>query len=182
MQLDTDPRILEVPAARLGLRSSLIEAIVAMGEAGAFRPDRAAAGRHTRIMARFQRVIEEAGDRPIDMVDLCRRTGASRRSLEAVVRLRTGKSPRHYLRWRRLWRARALLRQPTQGTTVTDVAFDLGFWHLSRFAGAYASAFGERPSATLARAFGLSPGQKCLPTRADTAWPIAEKESTSESR
>jgi AraC-like DNA-binding protein len=153
-QLDTQPQILETPATRAALRGAALEAITALGEAGIFRPDRATVGRHTRIMLRFERAIEEAGDEQIDMLELCRQTGTSRRSLEAVVQLRTGKSPWEYLRWRRLWRARAMLRRPDDKTTVTDVAFRLGFWHLSRFAAAYASTFGERPSVTLAKALG----------------------------
>ncbi|MPZ30747.1 MAG: helix-turn-helix domain-containing protein [Rhodospirillales bacterium] len=155
-QLEEQPRLLDSPANRIALRDALFEAIAPLGEAGTFRPDRAAVGRHNRIVTRLERAIEDAGDQPLDMVDLCRQVGASRRSLEAVVRQRTGKSPWEYLRWRRLWRARAMLRGPTDGTTVTDVAFTLGFWHLSRFAAAYASIFGERPSATLARAHGSS--------------------------
>ncbi|MBL6618328.1 MAG: helix-turn-helix domain-containing protein [Reyranella sp.] len=155
-QLEEQPGLLESPANRITLRNALFEAIAPMGEAGAFRPDRATVGRHNRIVMRLERAIEEAGDQPLDMVDLCRQVGTSRRSLEAVVRQRTGKSPWEYLRWRRLWRARAMLRRPDDDTTVTDVAFRLGFWHLSRFAGAYASIFGERPSATLARAKGQS--------------------------
>jgi AraC-like DNA-binding protein len=155
-QLDAQPQILETSATRAALRNAALEAIAALGEAGTFRPDRAAVGRHTRIMLRFERAMEEAGDEPIDMVELCRETGTSRRSLEAVVQLRTGRSPWEYLRWRKLWRARAMLRQPDEKTTVTDVAFRLGFWHLSRFAAAYAATFGERPSVTLAKALGLS--------------------------
>ena len=88
------------------------------------------------------------------MIDLCRQVGTSRRSLEAIVRQRTGRSPSEYMRWRRLWRARALLRRPDESATVTDIAFRLGFWHLGRFAAAYASTFGERPSDTLALARG----------------------------
>jgi AraC-like DNA-binding protein len=153
-QLDAQLQILETPAIRTVLRNAELEAIVGLGEAGTFRPDRATVGRHTRIMLRFERAVEEAGDEPIDMLELCRKTGTSRRSLEAVVQLRTGKSPWEYLRWRRLWRARSMLRQPAEDTTVTDVAFRLGFWHLSRFAAAYASTFGERPSVTLGRASG----------------------------
>lgn len=153
-QLEQQPALLDSPANRVTLRNAVLEAIVPMGEAGTFRPDRAIVGRHNRIVMRLEQAIEDAGDEPLDMADLCRQVGTSRRSLEAVVRQRTGKSPWEYLRWRRLWRARALLRRPTEGTTVTDVAFRLGFWHLSRFAGAYTSIFGERPSATLARANG----------------------------
>lgn len=156
-QLEDQPRLLDSPANRITLRNSLFEAIAPLGDAGTFRPDRATARRHSRIIMRFERAIKEAGDLPLDMADLCRRVGTSRRSLEAVVRQWTGKSPWEYLRWRRLWRARALLRRPTAQTTVTEVAFKLGFWHLSRFAAAYTSAFGERPSVTLARASGSSP-------------------------
>lgn len=155
-QLEEQPRLLDSPANRITLRNGLLEAIAPLGEAGTFRPDRSTVGRHSRIVMRLERAIEEAGDQPIDMVDLCRQVGASRRSLEAIVRQRTGKSPWDYLRWRRLWRARAMLLRPTAGTTVTDVAFNLGFWHLSRFAAAYMSIFGERPSVTLARANGSS--------------------------
>jgi AraC family ethanolamine operon transcriptional activator len=155
-QLEEQPRLLDSPANRITLRNALLEAIAPLGEAGTFRPDRSTVGRHNRIVMRLERAIEEAGDQPLDMVDLCRQVGASRRSLEAIVRQRTGKSPWEYLRWRRLWRARAMLRRPAGGTTVTDVAFTLGFWHLSRFAAAYMSIFGERPSVTLARAHGSS--------------------------
>ena len=153
-QLDAEPQAFRSPAVRTALRNSVIESIAAMGEAGTFRPDRATIGRHTRIMMRFERAHEEAGHMPIDMAELCRLSGASRRSLEVVVQQRTGRTPSEYLRWRRLWRARSLLRQPSADTTVTNVAFGLGFWHLSRFAATYATAFGERPSETLARALG----------------------------
>ncbi|HZX85136.1 MAG TPA: helix-turn-helix domain-containing protein [Reyranella sp.] len=155
-QLEEQARLLDSPANRVTLRNALFEAVAPLGEAGTFRPDRSTVGRHSRIVMRLERAIEEAGDQPIDMVDLCRQVGASRRSLEAIMRQRTGKSPWEYLRWRRLWRARAMLRRPAGGTTVTDVAFNLGFWHLSRFAAAYTSIFGERPSVTLARANGSS--------------------------
>jgi AraC-like DNA-binding protein len=151
-ELGTRRDALARPSVRTAVRNALLEAIGPLGDAGSFRPDRATVGRHTRIMLRFERAIEEVGDAPIDMLDLCRRTGTSRRSLEALVQQRTGKSPSQYVRWRRLWRARTLLQQPAGDTTVTDVAYRLGFWHLSRFAAAYASTFGERPSTTLARA------------------------------
>ena len=155
-QLERQPRLLDSPANRMALRDTVVEAILRMGETGSFRPDRAVVGRHSRIIARFERAIEQAIDEPLDLLGLCREAGTSRRSLEAIVREQTGRSPAAYLRWRRLWRARALLRQPSAETTVTDVAYRLGFWHLSRFAATYFSTFGERPSATLARAGGAA--------------------------
>lgn len=123
-QLEEQPRLLDSPANRTTLRNALLEAIAPLGEAGAFRPDRSTVGRHNRIVMRLKRAIEEAGDQPIDMADLCRQVGASRRSLEAIVRQRTGKSPWEYLRWRRLWRARAMLRRPSSGAIAvcaTDI-------------------------------------------------------------
>ncbi len=153
-ELDARPDDFRSPAIRGALRNAMLEAVAPMGEPGTFRPDQATVGRHNRIMLRFEHALEDAGDDPIDMAELCRKCGASRRSLESVVRLRTGKSPWEYLRWRRLWRARVLLRQPSAATTVTDIAFKLGFWHLSRFAATYAATFGERPSDTLAKALG----------------------------
>ena len=153
-ELGTQHEALSTTSIRTALRNALLEAIAPLGEAGSFRPDRTAVGRHTKIMLRFERALDECGDTPIDMVELCRKTGASRRSLEVLVQQRTGKPPSQYLRWRRLWRARTLLHQPTEGATVTDVAYRLGFWHLSRLAAAYSSTFGELPSVTLARATG----------------------------
>ncbi len=160
-QIDAWPALLETPTTRASLRDAILEAIAALGRAGSFQADRASAGRHTRIMLRFEQFVRDASDEPISMLGICRRIGTSRRSLEAIVLERTGKAPWEYLRWRRLWQARSLLSRPEAGTTVTDVALRLGFWHLGRFAAAYAAAFGERPSLTLARANGTligSPG------------------------
>jgi transcriptional regulator GlxA family with amidase domain len=53
---------------------------------------------------------------------------------------------------RRLEAARDALRVASPQTTVTQVAADCGFFHFGRFAFHYRRAFGETPSATLARA------------------------------
>ena len=45
-----------------------------------------------------------------------------------------------------------LLHEPfivVSGDVITDIAFELGFTHLSRMASAYRAKFGEAPSATL---------------------------------
>ncbi|MBK8211023.1 MAG: helix-turn-helix domain-containing protein [Rhodospirillales bacterium] len=44
----------------------------------------------------------------------------------------------------------AAVNRCRSSTTVTDVAFDCGFFHLSRFAERYRHTFGEPPSSTLA--------------------------------
>jgi transcriptional regulator GlxA family with amidase domain len=43
------------------------------------------------------------------------------------------------------------LTQAELDTSITEIAFDLGFTHLGRMAGAYREKFGETPSATLRR-------------------------------
>lgn len=58
--------------------------------------------------------------------------------------------PNTYFRARRLSRARDRLLVGEQ--SVTEIALDLGFEHLGRFAGQYAAACDEHPSDTLALA------------------------------
>jgi AraC-like DNA-binding protein len=51
----------------------------------------------------------------------------------------------------RLANLHAQLCRARGDASITDIAFDLGFTHLSRMAGAYRAKFGELPSATLRR-------------------------------
>lgn len=155
-QLATQPSLAESPAARTSLRDAALKAIAGLADDGAFVPDIATARRHTQIMLRFQRALEEIAPESLDMPTLCSSAGTSRRSLEAIVRARTGRSPWDYLRWRRLLSARERLSAPGSTTHVTGIAFDLGIWHLGRFARDYATVFGETPAETLRRARGAA--------------------------
>lgn len=61
-------------------------------------------------------------------------------------------SPMAYVRIRRLDAvSRALLALGPEETSVTEIATDHGFFHLSRFAADYRRRFGEFPSETLRR-------------------------------
>jgi AraC-like DNA-binding protein len=51
----------------------------------------------------------------------------------------------------RLAQLNARLGDARSDERITDIAFELGFTHLSRMAGAYRAKFGETPSATLRR-------------------------------
>jgi AraC-like DNA-binding protein len=51
----------------------------------------------------------------------------------------------------RLARLNAELMAAPPEARIIDIAFDLGFTHLGRMAGAYRDKFGEAPSATLQR-------------------------------
>jgi AraC-like DNA-binding protein len=91
-------------------------------------------------------------DEPWSIGRLSQTLGLSTRTLHRVVRREAGVSPMRLLRQARLAQARSELAAPRPGTTVTSVALDYGFTHLSRFAQQYARHFGESPSETLRRA------------------------------
>ncbi|MGC2655752.1 MAG: helix-turn-helix domain-containing protein, partial [Mycobacterium sp.] len=60
--------------------------------------------------------------------------------------------PVTHLRNVRLDSARRMLTQPSDGTSVTNVALAAGFSHLGRFSREYSRRFGELPSESLRRA------------------------------
>lgn len=87
---------------------------------------------------------------PISITDVASATGVAVRSLQSSFQKHAGMSPLSFLRQVRLHRVRAELRAADPTTTaVADVATRWGFHHLGRFAGSYASTFGELPSITL---------------------------------
>ncbi|MFC4946601.1 AraC family transcriptional regulator [Pseudonocardia sp. GCM10023141] len=94
-------------------------------------------------------LIEQHPERPWTVRELANASGVGIRALEDGFRRYVGESPTAHLRRVRLDRVRAELSAARPGTTVSEVAYRWGFTHLGRFAGAYAEAFGEPPSATL---------------------------------
>jgi AraC-like DNA-binding protein len=110
-----------------------------------------------RIFPAFHRVrqaeemMHARSDEPLSVLEIANALGVSLRSLQlAFNQVHDGRSPRDVLNRIRLEKARQRLLAATD-EHVTTVALDSGFFHLSRFAQAYARAFGERPSETLAR-------------------------------
>lgn len=95
--------------------------------------------------------MEAHSDDPLPMLDLAQMLGVSMRSLQLAFQEVYGVGPRVILNRIRLDKARARLLTAREGPQVTTVAFESGFFHLSRFAQAYAKTFGELPSDTLAR-------------------------------
>jgi AraC-like DNA-binding protein len=103
-------------------------------------------------MAGFARLIAEAPDRMLSLVDVCARIGVAERTLRACCHDFLGLGPSRYLMLRRMSLARLALRTGDPAATrVTDIALSYGFAELGRFAVAYKALFGESPSATLRR-------------------------------
>lgn len=101
---------------------------------------------------RAEQHIEAHWNQPITIEDLAAATGTSVRSLFRSFQRSRGYSPLEFARRLRLDHARRQLEQPRPETTVTAVAMDCGFGDLGHFGKAFARAFGEQPSAVLARA------------------------------
>ena len=115
------------------------------------RPGRARI-RPPQIVNRLDAFLREHFDEPIHMAQLCDVTGVSERSLRNACHAVHGTSPKRYLTRRRMEAVRNALAEARPGeATVTRIATDHGFFELGRFAAAYTTLFGERPSDTLRR-------------------------------
>ena len=94
--------------------------------------------------------IQASTDKAISIQQLCRDTGINKRTLERAFLDKYGMTPKSYLQSLRLNDAYKILWHSDPETTkVTDVALNLGYWHLSQFAADYRLHFGELPSETL---------------------------------
>lgn len=145
---ESEPQLVDHEAALDSYRQELLSATREL-----FSGQRSATSPYNRWRRLTQSALDVARSRPHELLsvsELARRTGAPERTLRTAFHRSYGVSPNQYLRIHRLCQARRLLlvSDPDE-TTVTQVAFGLGFWDLGRFAGAYRTLFGERPSETL---------------------------------
>lgn len=95
--------------------------------------------------------IEAHLDQPLTVTDLARVVHSSVRLVQQLFARERGTTPMAHIRRLRLERVRHDLMHPAVDTRVLQTAARWGFEHPGRFAAAYQQAFGESPSATLAR-------------------------------
>ena len=130
----------------------LLEALM-----GRDTPSDALACERARVMRRAEAVMHDLSHEPLTVQDLCRLTGASRRTLQRAFLGRYGLGPKTVLTARRLNGVRIDLRSAEPPMTrIADIANAWGFWHMGQFAADYRRIFGELPSVTLTRAAGES--------------------------
>lgn len=117
--------------------------------------DAASRDRPVRLGSAVRRAVELIEERPCEAwttIRLAAEVHLSVRALQEGFQRDLSTTPMRYLQWVRLHRAReALQAADRDATTVGAVAVGLGILHGGRFAAAYRSAFGERPSDTLNR-------------------------------
>jgi AraC-like DNA-binding protein len=104
---------------------------------------------------RAEEFIEAHWDQAVTIEKLVEATGIGARAMFRAFQQTRGYSPMAFAKMVRMRQARKMLAAPDTKTSVTSVAFVCGFGNLGHFARDYRHAFGERPSATLARAMRL---------------------------
>ena len=84
--------------------------------------------------------------------EMCAHLGIRRRTLFHAFRKTLGIGPHTYLQLVRLHKLRALLTKASASdTSVTFLAYAVGFKHMGRLSAVYRELFGEYPSDTLRR-------------------------------
>jgi AraC-like DNA-binding protein len=104
-----------------------------------------------RAMRRARDLLDAQAAEPLDLAQLAAAAGVGIRALQGGFRRHFGMSISDMLLDIRLARLNAQLMTAAPGARIIDLAFELGFTHLGRMAGAYRDKFGETPSATLQR-------------------------------
>lgn len=125
----------------------LVGWILDMLQAAPPAPDRPPM-RHWDTIAAIRQLVSRNSCCPSSVAELTVALGVSRRTLQNACQEIVGLSPIQYLRALRLSEARRMMEQ---SRSVTEVATQFGFWHLSYFARDYHAMFGELPSKTLER-------------------------------
>ena len=114
-------------------------------------------------------------DAPFDIEQIAALTGMSARSIYRAFKRTRGYSPKSFARQRRLQHARILLEEEPRVQNVTSVAFACGFTDASHFSREFSKAFGESPSAILARNRRVAPRSAevfCMASSCkDSRWP-----------
>jgi AraC-like DNA-binding protein len=110
------------------------------------------AGRNEALPQSVRRArdfLDAHAEEPIDLVQLAETAGIGIRALQFGFRRHFGASISQVLLDIRLAHLNRRLVGACPHERITDIAFELGFTHLSRMASAYRAKFGETPSATL---------------------------------
>jgi len=148
----TAPDILVRPEVARAIEQALVEVMVFCLADGHSNDVRNVHRRHMKVMQRLEEVLRANPEKPLHMAELSAKVGASYWTLRDCCLEYLRMSPKRYLWLRRMHLARrALRRADAEGTTVTEIASDYGFWEFGRFSVAYRSLFGESPSTTLRR-------------------------------
>lgn len=112
------------------------------------RPSIRARDRALKLSLSF---IDEHAHKSPTVLEMCRASGVSWRTLNYAFHEHFGITPKRYLTIMRLNAVRKELLAAKPAMTVVRVASHWGFWHMGQFAADYRRHFSELPSQTLSR-------------------------------
>jgi AraC-like DNA-binding protein len=142
------------PAAAANWREALLDSLLTGQRHGLSQAIERFAGESEALPQALRRARDclaaHAAD-PLDLVQLADAAGIGIRALQIGFQRHFGMSISQMLLDLRLAELNARLAAAAPDARIIDIAFDLGFTHVSRMAGAYRQKFGETPSATLRR-------------------------------
>jgi AraC family ethanolamine operon transcriptional activator len=150
------------PQLRMSLSDHLLTAMTRFDPAPAdIDSTTRAATANRRVAVRIAReYIHERLSNPLPLSELCRHAKLKVRTLETGFREVTGLTPIAYIRSLRLNAVRRALHDASlQQHSISAIALDNGFWHLSQFATDYRKLFGETPTNTRRRSYSAGPPQ-----------------------
>jgi AraC-like DNA-binding protein len=104
-----------------------------------------------RPLRRARDCLQAHATEPLDLAQLADAAGIGIRALQIGFQRHFGRSISEMLLDIRLAHLNSRLKTAPPDARIIDIAFDLGFTHLGRMAGAYRAKFGETPLATLRR-------------------------------
>jgi AraC-like DNA-binding protein len=141
-------------------------AVAHIGRPPAPTPGLAPIGRRERIVARARDYIAANLQQPINVDAVAQAAGSSRRTLTRAFAEVLGSSPQAYVLRLRLHRIRHDLASDDEAArSIASIANQWGVSELGRMSGRYRSIFGESPSETRIRGFGLTPAGKAAEKR-----------------
>lgn len=146
-----DAQAPQTPDCPASLQQRIFDALAGVLVSPDSLPAQAARTRlqHQQLVERLRQLVLADPENPPSITELCTRLHLSRRALQNCVEEITGLAPLAYIRSLRLNEVRRALRYGQGRRSVSSVAYDWGFTHLSQFAQDYRRMFGELPSASL---------------------------------
>ena len=142
------------PVAAADWRETLLDALLLGQRHGLSEAIRTFSGEGETLPCALRRArdcLHAHAAEPLDLAQLAAAAGIGIRALQLGFQRHFGTSISEMLLDIRLSHLNAQLKRAAPDARIIDIAFDLGFTHLGRMAGAYRAKFGETPSATLRR-------------------------------
>ena len=125
------------------LTKLIVEAILSSNSNGNYK---VGLGRG-KVFEHAKEIIHNNFESPLSVPSLIKVLGTSERNLRYAFKQHAGISPKKYINYYRLNKARKLINAG-EIEKIVDAAHQIGFWHTGKFAADYRMLFGEYPSQT----------------------------------